>query len=307
MTTHDHVKRGATGYFAVLQWAYLQTDGSPTERYVLNMLAAASSDVGLTFPSVATLQKRTGLGESTIRAAIAHWKALGAITVTPRYISGTKKICANEYQLNPDRFPEEMVEDDTQVTPPGPGPLQVADLTPPGPGPLIGVTKDLPSSSLRSPRRSRREPEEAERGSWLLEDGSETEPGPPEKDWRPRKMTNAQYAVSLARRFARLSTEEGLIGGANVGGLTKFLRHALEKGGDREILSDLIDTFFDGQYFQKGRGAAPPWLQFTNQAYHLHQVLLDREKRKAPRERSKTYGAMPDALIKEIYGALPTE
>jgi len=300
--------------FDRLGWAMDQPDLTPTQRFVLVILADMSDEFGLCWPSKTTIAERTGYGVATVKRTMRELAGEQLLTSEPHFMANGKqtsnsvRLCLGGRGITvipPNVDDGEPVEDVRGITTTPRGDHSEPHVEPPTRTARNRKTKTTTSS--RSSRRAARAREEHE-AEWSDPAAEvfakEQEPDDSEPGARPRVARNhgpdSAWGLNGYYRNKVFLAGQGRVGNTNDGAMRKFFAEARRVGVRPETLRAMVDAFVeDPQLFNKAR--THRWKVFIANA-PLLQERADNLIGCVPVEPGKEQfgGAIPQSVLDKI-------
>lgn len=296
--------------FDRLGWAMDQPDLTPTQRFVLVILADMANEIGECWPSRRTISERTGYGDTTVKEALRALRDDEVVVARPRFDASGRQT-SNIYVL--------CLEGRGRVASPpsvdadygleGAADDRGGGASRPHVEPTKGTsskkTNSLTTSTSRSSRPARRvRDEDAEWADPARAALGETKEADEPEDDHPRRRRqqgpDTAWGLNGYYRDKVFHAGEGFLGNTNDGALRKFFAAAKRSGITADTVRAMIDVFVaDERLFTKAKAAR--WRVFIANAENLRQRVTQ-----AQHEATKWDGAedddtgIPQHLLDEI-------
>lgn len=262
--------------FDRLGWAMDQDDLTPTQRFVLLIIADMANEIGECWPSKRTIMARTGYGATAVKDALRDLRAKEVIVVVPRFNPSGRQT-SNSYVLclegrgRHTTPPTDVVDDDHELEEGSARDTSPDASRPPvePPNRTARTRKTKTTTSSRSSRRAARARDDAEwadpAAAVFADEQEIDEDDIVEVAKATRGGPDSAWGLNGYYRNAVFLAGQGRVGNTNDGAMRKFFAEAKRCGVSAEELRMMVDAFVeDEQLFN--RTATARWKVFIANA-----------------------------------------
>lgn len=300
--------------FDRLGWAMDQSDLTPTQRFVLLILADMADEYGLCWPSKATVAERTGFSTATVKRSMRELADLKVLISEPHFMTNGKQT-SNSIRLclggrGVTVTPPEDGTNDTPstgsrgVTVNRGGGHSDPDVEPPS---RTSRNKKNSTASQKSPSRraSRARAEDTAEWSDPAAAVFAKEQVAPTKG-ATRGGPDSAWALNGYYRQTVFIAGSGRVGNTNDGAMRKYFAEAKRVGVPADTLRKMVDCFVEDQHlFNRTRThrwkvfiANAPLLQ--DRAENLVRYIQGEGDDIVPIRPSGPRGSVPKAVLDKI-------